>query len=239
MSTIGEDGKHIQGKVYFTRADGTDNVKVGCDANSENLVVEFCYSTHQPVKLETQIHDDLAKYNIRGKWFKLPSNTDYQKIIDNAEQKLNILHEISEQVSRLKKSLTCAKARLQDLSARPPKSRTRNKYIARSTSPRESQKSREKIPLTLPHSLSPKFNHQPSKTQSKSLSKNLQLPPISRPCLMNPLPVVACSNPKPLSILQIDAVKTLLGPFYKTTELELMMLGLASITDEKSKARLI
>ena len=52
------------------------------------------------MKLETRILDDLAHCNIRGEWFTLPSNTDYQKIIDNAEQKLNMLNESSEEVSR-------------------------------------------------------------------------------------------------------------------------------------------
>ena len=138
MSIIGEDKKNTQGKVYFTRAEGTDDVKVGRagdpksrrsqlqTANSNNLVVEFCHSTHQPAKLETQIHDDLAHCNIRGEWYVLPSNTDYQKIIENAEQKLNMLNESAEEVSRLKTSLACAKARLQDLQ---PKKRKKDKVV--------------------------------------------------------------------------------------------------------------
>ena len=95
-------------------------------ANSKKLVVEFFYSTHQPVKLETRILDDLAHCNIRGEWFTLPSNTDYQKIIDNVEQKLNMLNESSEEVSRLKNSLACAKARLQDLQ---PRKRKKDKVV--------------------------------------------------------------------------------------------------------------
>ena len=90
---------HCPGKVYFTRAEGTDDVKVGRSydpqirksqlqtGNSKNLVVEFSYPTPQPVKFETQIHADLAHNNVRGEWFTLPHGTDYQKIAETKKRK--------------------------------------------------------------------------------------------------------------------------------------------------------
>ena len=91
--------RHCTGKVYFTRAEGTDDVKVGRaydpqirksqlqTGNSKNLVVEFSYPTPQPVKFETQIHADLAHNNVRGEWFTLPHGTDYQKIAETKKRK--------------------------------------------------------------------------------------------------------------------------------------------------------
>ena len=105
---------HCPGKVYFTRAEGTDDVKVGRaydpqirksqlqTGNSKNLVVEFSYPTPQPVKFETQIHADLAHINIRGEWFTLPHGTDYQKIAEDAEEKLKVLNEDIKDVTGLR-----------------------------------------------------------------------------------------------------------------------------------------
>jgi hypothetical protein len=54
------------------------------------------------VKFETQIHADLAHINIRGEWFTLPHGTDYQKIVEDAEEKLKVLNEDIKDVTGLR-----------------------------------------------------------------------------------------------------------------------------------------
>ena len=54
------------------------------------MVIDFVHPTLFAFDLEDQVHRDLKSSEIRGEWYLLPINVDYQNIINIAEHKLNI-----------------------------------------------------------------------------------------------------------------------------------------------------
>ena len=86
--------------MYFIREINTKRVKIGYAANPETrrarfqidnpyeLVIDFVHPTLVAKDLESQLHQDFESSHIRGEWYSLPTNVDYQNIIKNAENKL-------------------------------------------------------------------------------------------------------------------------------------------------------
>ena len=58
--------------------------------NPYMLVVDFVHPTLVAELLENQLHQDCKSSKICGEWYELPINVDYQNIINNAENKLNM-----------------------------------------------------------------------------------------------------------------------------------------------------
>ena len=91
--------------IYFIQEADSDLFKIGFSndprnrrstfqvGNPHELVIRFTYQTQRPRDLEDQIHIDLVSSLIRGEWYALPSEPDYQSIIRNAENNLNIRNE--------------------------------------------------------------------------------------------------------------------------------------------------
>ena len=61
--------------------------------NPHKLVITFTHQTQRPDDLEDQIHADLIASLVRGEWYALTGTIDYQSIIRDAENKLNIRNE--------------------------------------------------------------------------------------------------------------------------------------------------
>ena len=88
--------------IYFIQEVESDLFKIGFSndprnrrstfqvGNPHELVIRFTYQTQRPRDLEDQIHIDLGSSQVRGEWYALPSEPDYQSIIRNAEKRLNI-----------------------------------------------------------------------------------------------------------------------------------------------------
>ena len=86
--------------MYFIREINTKRVKIGYAANPQNrratfqinnpnvLVIDFVHPTLAAKDLESQLHQDFKSSTIRGEWYSLEINVDYQNIIKNAENKL-------------------------------------------------------------------------------------------------------------------------------------------------------
>ena len=91
--------------IYFIQEADSDLFKIGFSndplnrrstfqvGNPHELVIRFTYQTQRPRDLEDQIHIDLGSSLVRGEWYALPSEPDYQSIIRNAENNLNIRNE--------------------------------------------------------------------------------------------------------------------------------------------------
>ena len=61
--------------------------------NPHKLVITFKHQTQRPDDLEDQLHADLISSLVRGEWYALTGTIDYQSIIRDAENKLNIRNE--------------------------------------------------------------------------------------------------------------------------------------------------
>ena len=91
--------------IYFMQQTDSDLFKIGFSndpqirrtalqvGNPHKLVLQFTHRTQRPDDLEDQIHADLNSSLVRGEWYSLPGTIDYQSIIRDAENKLNIRNE--------------------------------------------------------------------------------------------------------------------------------------------------